>query len=153
MKLTWTLSGMSLCYVIFVAPIFFCSIFGDKVSEEIALLCFILYWFQVIFGLLCENMIFLISVHIQLHCVCCQKWTVQGSIFTLSGGKMSLCSRMSCAKNPQHHLHHQPRSFSFRHRALQEKKKQEQRNWCKAEVQPWQWNDQAFLQWNYWGNC
>ena len=45
MKMTWTLFGMSFCYVIFVAPIFFCSIFN--ILGDWNLICFILYWFQV----------------------------------------------------------------------------------------------------------
>ena len=45
MRMTWTLFGMSFCYVVCVAPIYVCSVLnipGDK-----NLVCFILYWFQV----------------------------------------------------------------------------------------------------------
>merc|ERR1712133_22575 len=44
MKMTWTLFGMSFCYIVFVGPIFFCSIF--MITGNVNLGCFILYWFQ-----------------------------------------------------------------------------------------------------------
>ena len=43
--MTWTLFGMSFCYIVFVAPIFLCSIF--KILGDWNLICFMLYWFQV----------------------------------------------------------------------------------------------------------
>ena len=45
MKMTWTLFGMSFCYIVFVGPIFFVSVLG--IADETNLACFILYWFQV----------------------------------------------------------------------------------------------------------
>ena len=45
MRMTWTLFGMSFCYIVFVGPIFFVSVLG--IADETNLACFILYWFQV----------------------------------------------------------------------------------------------------------
>ena len=42
--MTWTLIGISFCYLIFVCPIYMCTIF--TIQEEPSLICFILYWFQ-----------------------------------------------------------------------------------------------------------
>ena len=44
-RMTWTLFGISFCYVVFVGPIFACSMFN--ILGDWNLICFILYWFQV----------------------------------------------------------------------------------------------------------
>ena len=48
--MTWTLFGISFCYVVFVGPIFACSMFN--ILGDWNLICFILYWFQVIYIIL-----------------------------------------------------------------------------------------------------
>ena len=53
MKMTWTLFGMSFCYIVFVGPIFFVSVLG--IADETNLACFILYWFQVKIALLVKS--------------------------------------------------------------------------------------------------
>ena len=52
--MTWTLFGMSFCYIVFVGPIFFVSVLG--IADETNLACFILYWFQV-------KIVFLVKSH------------------------------------------------------------------------------------------
>ena len=46
--MTCTLVLISLCYFVFVSPIYCCSIFG--IIDVPYLICFILYWFQVSFS-------------------------------------------------------------------------------------------------------
>ena len=44
--MTWTLFGMSFCYIVFVGPIFFVSVLG--IADETNLACFILYLSELI---------------------------------------------------------------------------------------------------------
>ena len=43
-KMTWTLIGISVCYLVFVGPIYICTL--ASIRDEQNLVCFILYWFQ-----------------------------------------------------------------------------------------------------------
>ena len=46
--MTWTLAAMTSCYCLSVGPIFVCTLLEIEAGTPY-LLCFILYWFQVIF--------------------------------------------------------------------------------------------------------
>ena len=43
-KMTWTLIGISFCYLVFVGPIYICTLFSINFQPN--LICFILYWLQ-----------------------------------------------------------------------------------------------------------
>ena len=43
-RMTWTLIGISFCYLIFVGPIYMCTMF--TIQDWPNLICFSLYWFQ-----------------------------------------------------------------------------------------------------------
>ena len=45
LKMTGTLIIISLCYIVFVGPIYFCTLLG--VTGPPYMVCYILYWFQV----------------------------------------------------------------------------------------------------------
>ena len=50
MKMTWTLFGMCFCYIVFVAPIVLCTLLevqGEGWRGNVNLVCFIVYWLQV----------------------------------------------------------------------------------------------------------
>ena len=68
MKLTWTLLWMSFSYVVFVAPIFLCGIFG--ISGTWNLFCFILYWFQV-----------MLFPKLNSFCICCFQYTLNFVVY------------------------------------------------------------------------
>ena len=42
--MTWTLIGISFCYLVFVGPIYICTLFSINFQPN--LICFILYWLQ-----------------------------------------------------------------------------------------------------------
>ena len=42
--MTWTLLGISFCYLVFVGPIYICTLFS--INYQPNLICFILYWLQ-----------------------------------------------------------------------------------------------------------
>lgn len=48
--MTWTLVAMTACYCLSVGPIVVCTLLGVEANIPY-LLCFILYWFQVLAGL------------------------------------------------------------------------------------------------------
>ena len=50
--MTWTLVAMTACYCLSVGPIVVCTLLGVEANIPY-LLCFILYWFQVLAGLFC----------------------------------------------------------------------------------------------------
>ena len=47
MRMTLTLFCMCFCYIIFVAPIVLCSVISS-VPANVDLICFMVYWFQVL---------------------------------------------------------------------------------------------------------
>ena len=49
-RMTWTLVAMTACYCLSVGPIVVCTLLGVEANIPY-LLCFILYWFQVLAGL------------------------------------------------------------------------------------------------------
>ena len=49
-RMTWTLVAMTACYCLSVGPIVVCTLLGVEANIPY-LLCFILYWFQVLTGL------------------------------------------------------------------------------------------------------
>ena len=75
-KMTWTLFGMSFCYIICVAPIVLASVIG-YVDSTIYLLSFILYWFQVsyqIISLLTHMIILQYALNFVIYAVCCPRY-------------------------------------------------------------------------------
>ena len=48
-RMTWTLVAMTACYCLSVGPIVVCTLLGVEANIPY-LLCFILYWFQVLAG-------------------------------------------------------------------------------------------------------
>ena len=65
--MTWTLVAMTACYCLSVGPIVVCTLLGVEANIPY-LLCFILYWFQVLAGLSAILSLTLLtsSVHHQL---------------------------------------------------------------------------------------
>ena len=75
-KMTWTLFGMSFCYIICVAPIVLASVIG-YVDSTIYLLSFILYWFQIsyqLISLLTHMIILQYALNFVIYAACCRRY-------------------------------------------------------------------------------
>ena len=75
-KMTWTLFGMSFCYIICVAPIVVANVIG-YVDSTIYLLSFILYWFQVssqIISLSAHMIILQYALNFVIYAACCCRY-------------------------------------------------------------------------------
>ena len=75
-KMTWTLFGMSFCYIICVAPIVLANVIG-YVDSTIYLLSFILYRFQVssqIIFLSAHMIILQYALNFVIYAACCHRY-------------------------------------------------------------------------------